>query len=99
MPRPGRRSTPSSDRDSSTERTHEFRVHVADLGPDVDEGNIRSVFQRFGKLLDVWVATASSFAFVVYKHKDEAQKAIDQMDGRYDRSKQRETTIRVFVLD
>ena len=91
MPRPRRRSTPSSDRDdSSTERTTEFRVHIADLGPDVDEENIRKVFQRFGTLLDVWIATASSFAFVVYKQKEEAQKAIDQMDGRYDHSEGRQ---------
>jgi len=33
-------------------------------------------------LTDVWVAGASCFGFVVYKQKDEAQKAIDEMDGK-----------------
>ena len=82
MPRARRHSTPSSDSDHSVERTNEFRIHIAELGANVDEENLRDVFERFGTLMDVWIATASSFAFVVYKRKEEAQKAIDQMDGR-----------------
>ena len=76
-----RSRSPHSDREDS--RVNEFRVHIAELPQGVQEGEVRKVFQRFGTVLDVWVASASCFAFVVYKLKEEAQKAIDQMDGRY----------------
>jgi splicing factor, arginine/serine-rich 7 len=79
-----RRSRSSrSDRDSSHERPNEYRVHIAELPSGIHENELRKVFQRFGTVLDVWVANASGFAFIVYKHKEDAQKAIDQMDGRY----------------
>ncbi|UJR15362.1 hypothetical protein I4U23_002311 [Adineta vaga] len=77
-----RSRSPRSDHGSSSERTNEYRVHIAELTRGVDANEIRKVFQRFGTILDVWVASASCFAFVVYKYKEEAQKAIDQMDGR-----------------
>ncbi|CAF1038578.1 unnamed protein product [Rotaria sordida] len=80
--RRSRSRSPLSDHDSSDERTNEYRVHIAELTPGVQENDIRKLFQRFGTLLDVWVASASCFAFVVYKYKEEAQKAIDRMDGR-----------------
>jgi arginine/serine-rich splicing factor 7 len=79
-----RSRSPLSDHDSSSERTNEYRVHIADLTPGIQESEIRKTFQRFGTVVDVWVASASCFAFVVYKYKEDAQKAIDQMDGRYD---------------
>lgn len=79
-----RSRSPRSDRENSNERSNEYRVHVAELAPGVDVSEIRKLFQRFGTILDVWVASASCFAFVVFKHKEDAQKAIDQMDGRYD---------------
>ena len=82
-PRRSRSRSPRSDRDSSQERSPEHRVHIAELPAGIQEADIRKTFQRFGTLLDVWVASASCFAFVVYKLKEEAQKAIDQMDGRY----------------
>ena len=79
-----RSRSPRSDRENSSERPNEFRVHVAELAPGVDVSEIRKLFQRFGTILDVWVASASCFAFVVFKYKEDAQKAIDQTDGRYD---------------
>jgi arginine/serine-rich splicing factor 7 len=80
-----RSRSPLSDRDSSTERTNEYRVHIAELTAGVQENDIRKIFQRYGTILDIWIASASCFAFVVYKYKEDAQKAIDQMDGRYER--------------
>ncbi|CAF4001812.1 unnamed protein product [Rotaria magnacalcarata] len=77
-----RSRSPLSDHDSDSERANEYRVHIAELTPGVQESEVRKMFQRYGTLLDVWVASASCFAFVVYKLKEEAQKAIDQMDGR-----------------
>lgn len=79
-----RSRSPASERDSSGERSNGYRVHIAELTPGIQEQEIRKTFERFGTLLDVWVASASCFAFVVYKHKEDAQKAIDRMDGRYD---------------
>lgn len=76
--------SPLSDHDSSSERANGYRLHIAELRPGIQENDIRRAFERFGTLLEVWVASASCFAFVVYKHKDEAQKAIERMDGRYD---------------
>jgi arginine/serine-rich splicing factor 7 len=83
-PSPRRSRSPLSEHDSGNEGTNEYRVHIAELAPGIQESEIRKAFQRFGTLLDVWVAGASCFAFVVYKYKEDAQKAIDQMDGRYD---------------
>ncbi|CAF4212661.1 unnamed protein product [Rotaria socialis] len=77
-----RSRSPLSDHDSDSERANEYRVHIAELTPGVQESEVRKMFQRYGTLLDVWVASASCFAFVVYKLKEEAQKAIDHMDGR-----------------
>ena len=84
-----RSRSPLSDREDT--RVNEFRVHIAELPQGVQEGDVRKVFQRFGTVLDVWVAGASCFAFVVYKLKEEAQKAIDQMDGRYESNSESKT--------
>jgi RNA recognition motif-containing protein len=84
-PSPPRRSrSPLSDHENGNDRPTEYRIHIAELPQGTQESEIRKVFQRFGTLVDVWVASASCFAFVVFKTKEEAQKAIDQMDGRYD---------------
>jgi arginine/serine-rich splicing factor 7 len=84
-PSSSRRSrSPLSDHDSDNERTPEYRLHIAELTPGIQEKDIRKLFERFGTIIDVWVASASCFAFVVFKYKEDAQKAIDQMDGRYD---------------
>jgi arginine/serine-rich splicing factor 7 len=80
---PRRSRSPLSDHGSDNERNNEYRVHIAELSPGVQETEIRKMFQRFGTMIDVWVASASCFAFVVYKYKEDAQKAIDEMDGRY----------------
>jgi arginine/serine-rich splicing factor 7 len=83
-PSSSRRSrSPLSDHGSDNDRTNEYRLHIAELSPGVQESDIRKTFQRFGTLIDVWVASASCFAFVVFKYKEDAQKAIEQMDGRY----------------
>ncbi len=93
-----RSRSPLSDHESDNERSNEYRLHIAELTPGVQESEIRKSFQRFGTLLDVWVASASCFAFVVYKYKEDAQKAIDQMDGRYDIKKERKKS-KEFFLD
>lgn len=82
MPRSRSRS-PLSDHEDEIPRSNEYRLHVAELPSDVQEHQLRKVFQRHGTIADVWIANASGFAFVVYKNKDEAQRAMDALDGRY----------------
>ena len=83
-PSPKRSRSPLSDHDNGNDRSNEYRIHIAELPSGIQESEIRKSFQRYGPMIDVWVASASCFAFVVYKNKEDAQKAIDQMDGRYD---------------
>ncbi|KAM0936117.1 putative RNA recognition motif domain, nucleotide-binding alpha-beta plait domain superfamily [Dioscorea sansibarensis] len=46
------------------------------------------LFDRYGKLVDVFIlkdrrtGESRRFAFVRYKYADEAQKAVDRLDGR-----------------
>ncbi|CAE1307892.1 SFRS7 [Acanthosepion pharaonis] len=59
------------------------RVHVADLGVDPSKRELESSFEKFGKLLEVWVAKSPPcFAFVVYKYREDAEAAIKEMDGK-----------------
>ena len=82
-PSPSRRSrSPISEHDNESDLRVESRLHLAELPQVTKESEVRKVFERFGTLTDVWVAGASCFGFVVYKQKDEAQKAIDEMDGK-----------------
>ncbi|KAJ7547963.1 hypothetical protein O6H91_08G111400 [Diphasiastrum complanatum] len=56
-----------------------FRTSADDLFP---------LFDRYGKVVDIFIprdrrtGDSRGFAFVRYKHSDEAQKAIDRLDGR-----------------
>lgn len=59
------------------------RVHVADLGVDPSKRELESSFEKFGKLLEVWVAKSPPcFAFVVYKYREDAEASIKEMDGK-----------------
>lgn len=82
---PRRSRSPISDHEDAVIRPDEYRLHVAELPHDVQEPQLRKVFQRHGTVVDVWIANASGFAFIVYKSKDEAQRAIEALDGRYAR--------------
>lgn len=76
----------SRSRDRSRDRVEDegFRVHVADLGVDCSQRELEKSFEKFGDLKEVWLArNPPCFAFVVYKHKSDAEEAIKDMDGRY----------------
>ncbi len=69
----------SRDRDSEDEG---YRVHVADLGIDTSQKELEKAFGKFGEFREVWMArNPPCFAFVVYKHKDDAEEAIREMNG------------------
>ncbi|CAF0792848.1 unnamed protein product [Didymodactylos carnosus] len=67
---------------SHNDRDDQFRIHIAELSSACKQKEIEKSFSEFGQILEVWHAQASRFAFVVYKYKQEAQKAVDIMDGR-----------------
>ena len=59
-----------------------YRVHVGDLGPDPSKREMEKVFEKFGPLIEVWVArNPPCFAFLVYRHKEDAEEAIRDMNG------------------
>ena len=60
-----------------------FRIHVADLGLDPSKKEIERHFEKYGPMIEVWVAkNPPCFAFIVYKYKDDADSAIREMDGK-----------------
>lgn len=60
-----------------------FRIHVANLGIECSKREITRVFEKFGPLAEVWLArNPPCFAFVVYRHKEDAEEAIREMDGQ-----------------
>lgn len=60
-----------------------FRVHVADLSVDCSQKELDRAFQKFGDTFEIWLArNPPCFAFVVYKHKDDAEEAIREMNGQ-----------------
>ena len=61
-----------------------FRIHVANLGIDCSKREITRVFEKFGPTVEVWLArNPPCFAFIVYRHKEDAEEAIREMDGQY----------------
>jgi len=81
----GRRYSRSYSRSRSRSDSPEtYRIHVADLGLDPSKREIEKCFEKFGPLIEVWVArNPPCFAFVVYKYKDDADTAIKEMDGQW----------------
>ncbi|KAG1673055.1 Serine/arginine-rich splicing factor 7 [Nymphon striatum] len=72
-----RRSRSMSEEDDS-------RLHIADLGTGIDcsKREIERVFEKYGKLREVWLArNPPCFAFVVYDSKDDADEALRHLDG------------------
>ncbi|KAG1686472.1 Serine/arginine-rich splicing factor 7 [Nymphon striatum] len=60
------------------------RLHIADLGTGIDcsKREIERVFEKYGKLREVWLArNPPCFAFVVYDSKDDADEALRHLDG------------------
>lgn len=60
-----------------------YRVHVSDLAVGVSRKEIEKVFAKYGPINEIWVATnPPCFAFVNYKHRSDADKAIREGDGK-----------------
>nr|XP_020011619.1 polyadenylate-binding protein 1-like isoform X1 [Castor canadensis] len=69
-------------------RALEFtNIYVKSLHADMDEQGLQDLFSQFGKTLSVKVMRDSSgrsrgFGFVNFEKHEEAQKAVDQMNGK-----------------
>jgi RNA recognition motif-containing protein len=62
----------------------QYRLYVAVLSVDVRQSELEREFGQYGPLVEVWLAKVSPlFAFIVYKHREDAEAALDDMNGRY----------------
>ncbi|CAF0957397.1 unnamed protein product [Rotaria sordida] len=60
-----------------------YRVHVSDLAVGVSRKELERAFGKYGSINEVWVATnPPCFAFINYKHRSDAEKAIREVDGK-----------------
>lgn len=65
----------------------EASVRITNLSEDVRDGDLQDLFGQFGRLQRVYLAkdqttgTSKGFAFVTYYTKEDAQKAIDKLNG------------------
>ena len=59
------------------------RLHIADLSSDLSQSELERVFSKFGPIRDTWMAkNPPCFAFIVFKDKNDAQLAVNEMDQR-----------------
>lgn len=65
----------------------EASLRITNLSEDVREGDLQDLFGQFGRLQRVYLAKdmtthlSKGFAFVTYYARDDAQKAIDKLNG------------------
>lgn len=60
-----------------------YRVFCGDLGSRTNKYELEREFDSFGPLVDCWVArNPPGFAFIVYRHADDAERAVEELDGR-----------------
>lgn len=71
----------------SIEAQQEASLRVTNLSEDVREGDLHDLFGHYGRLQRVYLAkdqttgASRGFAFVTYCNRDDAQKAIDKLNG------------------
>lgn len=52
-------------------------------GSRTNKLELEKEFDSFGPLVDCWVArNPPGFAFIVYKRADDAERAVEELDGR-----------------
>jgi RNA recognition motif-containing protein len=65
-----------------------MNIYVGNLGYRVEESELRELFEKYGEVSSVKIITdkfsgkSKGFAFVEMEHADEAQKAIDGLNGK-----------------
>ncbi|CAL8298606.1 unnamed protein product [Lota lota] len=69
-------------------RAREFtNVYIKNFGEDMDDEKLREFFGRYGNAMSIRVMTDNSgksrgFGFVSFEHHEDAQKAVDEMNGK-----------------
>uniref|UniRef100_A0A8C5CWC1 Polyadenylate-binding protein n=1 Tax=Gadus morhua TaxID=8049 RepID=A0A8C5CWC1_GADMO len=69
-------------------RAREFtNVYIKNFGEDMDDEKLREFFGRYGTAMSIRVMTDNSgksrgFGFVSFEHHEDAQKAVDEMNGK-----------------
>uniref|UniRef100_UPI0037E8971E polyadenylate-binding protein 1A-like n=1 Tax=Semicossyphus pulcher TaxID=241346 RepID=UPI0037E8971E len=69
-------------------RAKEFtNVYVKNFGEDMDEEKLRELFSKYGNAMSIRVMTDDSgksrgFGFVSFERHEDAQKAVDEMNGK-----------------
>ncbi|XP_047001787.1 serine/arginine-rich splicing factor 7-like isoform X1 [Schistocerca americana] len=59
-----------------------YRLHIADVGLSVSKRDLERLFEKYGRLKEVWLAKAPPcFGFVVYHEKDDAEDAVKATNG------------------
>ncbi|XP_071830114.1 RNA-binding protein 1-like [Apostichopus japonicus] len=60
-----------------------YRLFIGNIGERVGKYDLETEFDRFGPLIDIWVArNPPGFAYVVYKQKADAEEAVRSLHGR-----------------
>ncbi len=65
-----------------------MNIYVGNLSSDVRENDLREAFEQFGKItevrliMDKFSGKSKGFGFIEMSSKDEAQKAIEEMNGK-----------------
>jgi len=60
-----------------------YRLHISPLNPRTSRRDIEKIFTKFGAINEVWMATnPPCFAFVNYKHRADADEAMQALDGK-----------------
>mmetsp|Transcript_56434 Transcript_56434/g.145300 ORF Transcript_56434/g.145300 Transcript_56434/m.145300 type:complete len:311 (-) Transcript_56434:586-1518(-) len=73
--------------DMSQQQQQEASLRVTNLSDDVREGDLQDLFAQFGRLQRVYLAKdmvtfqSRGFAFVTYYTREDAQKAINKLNG------------------
>lgn len=74
---------------SKIDTTRHFHVFVGDLSSEVDNNKLREAFQPFGDVSDAKVirdtntSKSKGYGFVSYPKREEAERAIEQMNGQW----------------
>uniref|UniRef100_A0A667X8D7 Poly A binding protein, cytoplasmic 1 b n=1 Tax=Myripristis murdjan TaxID=586833 RepID=A0A667X8D7_9TELE len=69
-------------------RAKEFtNVYIKNFGEDMDDEKLREVFSKYGNAMSIRVMTDDSgksrgFGFVSFERHEDAQKAVDEMNGK-----------------
>src|SRR5262245_31061717 len=60
------------------------KVYIGDLGNNAVDEEIEGTFRKFGRITNLFIAKRPpGFAFVEYESERDAERAVENMDGRY----------------